>query len=97
MIAGRLHPDLPFCGVLRVYPFGIAVDYSVVWLSCLAGGAPRYPTDLPKRPFPLMRSVILNSPVDVLITARDGRRLGLTPDSEPVNEIEGAFMYRWLR
>lgn len=61
----------------------------------LTGGAPQYPTDLPKRPFPLMRSVILNSPVDVLITASDGRRLGLTPDGEPVNEIEGAFMYRF--
>lgn len=39
------------------------------------------------------RRIGVNSPVGALVVASDGRRLGMLPDGEFVNEIEGADMY----
>lgn len=39
------------------------------------------------------RRIGVNSPVGALVTADDGRRLGMLPDGEFVNEIEGADFY----
>lgn len=75
------------------FTWGIGVGEGGVEYPHMGGGASGYRgTDMPpERLHPVRFGV--NSPVDVLVTASDGRRVGHLPGGEFVNEIEHADFY----
>jgi len=56
----------------------------------LNGGPSHYPDTLTQDARLHFRRVLVNSPVDVLVTRSDGARIGILPDGTIVNEIPGA-------